>query len=347
MRLLTMTGAAGIAHRRGGIGWVLARHGRVRDRVACSALEKRSDGGNKGEVDRYGDSRQQAGSIAGQSNALAMTFTSTMDRFDGERILHVIEESIKVTRRFQFFLWARGALQGLLPHDVLVCASGDLAAGQISCDTFSSGEEAREVIERLIAPVDGLLVRIIGAWEQAGREPLCISDDEDVVDPLAVELRRLGCHRALGHGAREVINDHGSFFLFLQMPSAPSVDQAYWIDLVMPHLHMALHRMLLWENDAQANHGNGDGLLSGREAEVLRWVGQGKTNQEIGDLLDISPRTVKNHVQNILRKLGVSNRAQAVLKGHVAHLIGAEGNWHGGGAVVPLVEGLGEEPCSS
>ena len=40
----------------------------------------------------------------------------------------------------------------------------------------------------------------------------------------------------------------------------------------------------------------------------------GKTNWEISSILGISPLTVKNHVQNILRKLDVQNRGQAAIK---------------------------------
>lgn len=54
--------------------------------------------------------------------------------------------------------------------------------------------------------------------------------------------------------------------------------------------------------------------LSARESEVLAWVAMGKTNPEIGSILGISTFTVKNHVQRILKKLDVTNRAQAVGK---------------------------------
>jgi two-component system, NarL family, response regulator len=53
--------------------------------------------------------------------------------------------------------------------------------------------------------------------------------------------------------------------------------------------------------------------LSDREREVLREMSQGKTNQEIGTKLGISESTVKYHINNILSKLGVSDRTQAVL----------------------------------
>ena len=51
--------------------------------------------------------------------------------------------------------------------------------------------------------------------------------------------------------------------------------------------------------------------LTPQEAEVLRWVAQGKTNWEIGTILGLSRRTAEKHVEHILHKLGVENRTTA------------------------------------
>lgn len=53
--------------------------------------------------------------------------------------------------------------------------------------------------------------------------------------------------------------------------------------------------------------------LTSREIEVLEMVADGKTSREIGDLLFISENTVKNHIRNILDKLGLHSRNEAVL----------------------------------
>jgi DNA-binding NarL/FixJ family response regulator len=56
-----------------------------------------------------------------------------------------------------------------------------------------------------------------------------------------------------------------------------------------------------------------DSELSPREREVLTLVTSGKSNREIGELLDITEATVKCHVSVILRRLDVSDRTQAVV----------------------------------
>lgn len=53
--------------------------------------------------------------------------------------------------------------------------------------------------------------------------------------------------------------------------------------------------------------------LTQRESEVLRQMALGLTNKEIAKLLGISYETVKEHVQHILRKVGVSDRTQAAV----------------------------------
>lgn len=60
--------------------------------------------------------------------------------------------------------------------------------------------------------------------------------------------------------------------------------------------------------------------LSRRESEVMHWVIEGKTNEEIGIILGISKSTVRTHLQNIFPKLGVENRvaaAQAIRRGQL------------------------------
>jgi DNA-binding CsgD family transcriptional regulator len=51
--------------------------------------------------------------------------------------------------------------------------------------------------------------------------------------------------------------------------------------------------------------------LTAREAEVLYWVIQGKTNRDIGDILGASPATVKKHLERVYTKLGVETRTAA------------------------------------
>lgn len=79
------------------------------------------------------------------------------------------------------------------------------------------------------------------------------------------------------------------------------------LEFVIPHLHLALsqlysNRQLQWSRPA----------ITQRETEILKWLKEGKNSWDISVILGISERTVNFHVNNLKRKLGATNRPQAV-----------------------------------
>lgn len=63
--------------------------------------------------------------------------------------------------------------------------------------------------------------------------------------------------------------------------------------------------------------------LSGRQRDVLRLLGEGLSNRDIGTRLGVSACTVKSHVRSIFIALGAENRLQAVLRAQRAGLLPA------------------------
>jgi DNA-binding CsgD family transcriptional regulator len=63
--------------------------------------------------------------------------------------------------------------------------------------------------------------------------------------------------------------------------------------------------------DEQDKHGQRG--LTGREQEILSWIAQGKSDASIGQILNISSKTVNYHVENAKRKFSVATRIQAVI----------------------------------
>ena len=84
-------------------------------------------------------------------------------------------------------------------------------------------------------------------------------------------------------------------------------------DLAMSRGHAAtvVEHLARTARPTSGEPGSLDGLLSGREQDVLRLLAEGMTDREIATALAISPRTVESHVSSVLRKLGVRNRAEA------------------------------------
>jgi len=91
------------------------------------------------------------------------------------------------------------------------------------------------------------------------------------------------------------------------------------VQALVPSIFGAYCRALLRDEPANAvaapARADAGAELSDREIQILRWVRDGKSNQEIGVILSISPLTVKNHVQNIMKKLKVKTRGHAVTRG--------------------------------
>ena len=127
-----------------------------------------------------------------------------------------------------------------------------------------------------------------------------------------------------------------SFFIFGGSGGPQQMAQrSACLDLVLPHLHSTWQRVTATEHalkrhlpqpaaptpPSAAPLAPARGTVTERERQILRWVREGKSNQQIGEVLGISPLTVKNHIQKILRKLGAGNRAQAVAQALAQDLI--------------------------
>jgi DNA-binding CsgD family transcriptional regulator len=98
-------------------------------------------------------------------------------------------------------------------------------------------------------------------------------------------------------------------------------DRAY-LELIRPHLGNVYRLSVAASRaeDAPASRENAacsiahSAALTAREREVLQWLGAGKTDRDIGAILNISPRTVHKHLQRIYEKLGVETRTAAVMR---------------------------------
>jgi transcriptional regulator EpsA len=156
-----------------------------------------------------------------------------------------------------------------------------------------------------------------------------IDDVSDITNSGWVQLaRKHDIQTTASHGLFDVGGKFFSYFSFGRIH--PSVHEKYeeYLNFLVPHLHATLVRLLapaartddcLGSVDNSTLEEDNDGIqtqgdLTQRESEILAWVCVGKTNWEISRIFNISENTVKNHVQNIYKKLGVTNRTQAAGK---------------------------------
>lgn len=224
-----------------------------------------------------------------------------LSRQEQEYLLHAIESSLDLADTRGLFLWSQGQLQALLPHRLLVCVQCDTAGEVLRAELLHGGAIAPVVADAIGDPARGLLPALMARWHTGGGLPLALQAGDDG------RLAALGIDNLLAHGSLPMPGG-STFFVLCDLPQRLGARHAHFLRLLMPHLHMALLRLPPAEAPLQRP-------LSRRETQVLRWLREGKSNEEIGGILGISGLTVKNHLQRLYRVLGVSNRAHAVARG--------------------------------
>jgi transcriptional regulator EpsA len=239
-----------------------------------------------------------------------------LSKLEQEYLLRVIESGIGVGDAGQLFLWTQGQLQALLPHRVLACLQYDAAGALLRIECLHGAVLHEQVVAALRDPGAGLAARIAGRWRDGQRLPAIVDAGQDEAGEALAgfedELGRLGLDNVLVHGSDGRDGAQTVFALF-GLPLKPGPRHAYFLELLLPYLHMALLRLPMGERRAGAEPAAAR-RLSAREAEILGWLREGKSNYEIGRILGISALTVKNHLQRIYRALGVANRAHALAR---------------------------------
>ncbi|GJI98680.1 hypothetical protein RugamoR57_53980 [Duganella caerulea] len=244
-----------------------------------------------------------------------------LSKLEQEYLLHAIEAALPVRQARQFFLWTQGQLQALLPHQVMLCLQFGPQDEVQHVECVHSTVLDAGLLDRLANRDDGLALRLARHCRQGVRLPALLDAtpgaESHALAPFLGELRDLGLDNLLLHGTGWLPGG-ATFFVLFGLPQRPRARHAYFLELLLPHLHMALQRINLQQRQARA------GALarpaSAREVEILYWVREGKSNEEIGLILGISGLTVKNHLQRLYRLLGVSNRAHAIARGMALHL---------------------------
>ncbi len=251
-----------------------------------------------------------------------------------QAIVHVIESAVDVRRRYQFFVWTQSSFQHLLPHKVAICGVYERSRKQVRLEVFNSIVVPAPVLALLTDGQSPLMQQIVSAWINNHGRPLVVKLNAlsgRLTAAAAEWLRDAGFTELLVHGVSrpQRASEIETLFVFASPGTTVSATDSGSIDLLLPHLHSTYLRVQSFEREnsaprtqaAPAPSGYSGASISEREEQVLCWVREGMSNQEIGVQLGISPLTVKNHVQKILRKLGATNRAQAVARAMSMNLL--------------------------
>jgi transcriptional regulator EpsA len=238
-----------------------------------------------------------------------------------EGILHAIQNSYAIKRHVEFFNWLKQDLHPLMRHEVLLATWGNFSTGDLHFDVSSSlPDVTTQVLLQDSAIVNYLMCNLYKRWVDNDEKWYVINRFDasgmyaQSPNPFTQQLNKM--HSLLVYGVRDTRRQTDCIYVFFDRTKEFYVPDQL-LGMIMPHLDAAIRRVehlapLVKDEDLLDSMAQGG--LSDREQEILHWVRGGKTNLEIGMILDISANTVKNHLKRIFQKLDVSCRAQAVAK---------------------------------
>lgn len=242
-----------------------------------------------------------------------------------DQFIGLVHESLSIKTHFELLRWLRGSLQQHLPHDILIAAWGDFPGGPIYHDVISElpGVRTQKITDE---DLTRLLTRLFTHWEANGCTPTLLGRDECTNLKKEIECRVLAQNfghmkSILVHAIKDFRGRNDCLYVLLNKAKINPGRVCTMLQALLPHIDASLRKVPHLPEQAPNTAQIGDpkesdlARLSGitqREAEIMRFVRIGKTNIEIGMILDISEFTVKNHLKHIFKKLNVNNRAQAV-----------------------------------
>ena len=244
---------------------------------------------------------------------------------ENEKLLRIISQASRIRRHYELFQLLRGEVQYFIPHQILISAWGDFQGSELKLDVISPLPGVRT--GRLNGcNIGGQLRSLHARWLVHGRQPVLLDNTADQ------RLIQSGCGCALHKSMQSMVSvllhgvhdkRDGTESLYVAANAGPMVNETgakrirRIVDPVIVQIDVAFRRVAGWKLPFLASIGEPPSsrrVLSAREAELIAWLAQGRTNLEIAEILEISPFTVKNHVQRIIRKLGAANRTEAVAK---------------------------------
>lgn len=248
---------------------------------------------------------------------------SSQTIIDPELMIRIMHNSLSIQSHFQLLLWLQGDFQEALQHDVLICFSGAIGGETFHYDIVSAIPGIRNA-----APLHHAIREFRKGVHQhwaAGSGHVTSASISRIgdgnIDPkhLYPELHEM--KHVLFHAIPDTRFKADHLYILLRRENGFTEQEKKHFELLLPHVDAAVRKtdgLPIYEPEQPTAPNLIKSLiksgLSTREIEILEWVRNGKTNIEIGMILDISSFTVKNHLQRIFKKINVSNRAQAVGK---------------------------------
>jgi transcriptional regulator EpsA len=231
------------------------------------------------------------------------------------RLMAVMVECTGVQTPEEFSRMIKGTFQHALPHEIMVCGVGGVSREGNNIHkmlNFGYPLEYFEPMRESSGRLDSPLTKI---WRETQQPVLFQSGRDDAQYPQEwVKLfNQYDLRNTIAHGVLDLARTFSSYFIISRLPGELGQQHAFIMQILIPHLHLALARSLTTVDEYKGNLTTRK-RLSKRQKEVLYWMHEGKTNWEIAKILNLSELNVKYHVYQVFIKLEVRSRAHAVSK---------------------------------
>lgn len=222
-----------------------------------------------------------------------------------------VAEAVTVNTNADFVQLAKSALRAVFPHEMLLAGIGHAQADGIRVYHAIGVDYPQSYLHKLREPTV-FAGPVLTQWLRT-REPQLLDVESANLPPRWREkMLQQNFRNIAANGMRDINGSGATYFTFSKIPGALSAQHQLRLKAITPLLHQALlatwaHISMTVQQQRRPQPNN----LTHRQVEILHWVAQGKANGEIAQILDLSEHTVKNHLKQVLQKLGATNRVQA------------------------------------
>jgi transcriptional regulator EpsA len=214
-----------------------------------------------------------------------------------------------------------------VPHEILICGVDGGPRNGFEQHHFEATRYFREVhFEALCRAETGLLAHLSRISKRTGDLVVLAPHPSTLCDPLDAELLVLIDENELKNLAACLwVGPRSGLEAYYSFSRVNPLDErtAYFLELIVPYIHatflrvlanehVTLLRVLANEQSGSSARSRSGRLVTARQQEILVLIRDGKTNSEIANILELSPWTIKNHIQMIFQRLNTTNRTQTI-----------------------------------
>jgi len=241
---------------------------------------------------------------------------------DPSLLMNIIVRSTAIQDSQALLALLTNDVQKVMQQEVMVCGVGGVSPKGSYAHKVLHHNYPPEYFNELATAEGRVDSPLMQRW-RSSQEPVLFQsgrDDALFPDEWVRVFKKYQLRNTIAHGVLDVQRTLASYFIFSSIPGEIGQREIFIMKMITPHLHLALVRALTTVQEFSRLTASNE-ALSDRQKQILRWINEGKTNWEIAQILDMTEKNVKYHIEQIFAKLQVRNRTQAVTKAMLLGLL--------------------------